>query len=174
MASVCPSVCLSVRPPVCHTFSQKQRFSNCWRILNKNYTIYLLCGELENRCFCEKVWRTYRHTDGQTLANFNIDADGVTVTEELSSQTFIYFGNQIFFITHQLSAPLFNLANEYMNTPTETVDLILSQFQDALRRYPQTFLVYKQFDFRINLAHVNKLLAHMTGTKLSPNRLIFS
>ena len=108
------------------------------------------------------------------LKFFENNADGVTVTEELSSQTFIYFGNQIFFITHQLLAPLFNLANEYMNTPTETVDLILSEFQDALRRYPQTFLVYKQFEFRINLAHVNKLLAHMTGTKLSPNRLIFS
>ena len=54
------------------------------------------------------------------------------------------------------------------------MDLILSQFQNALRRFPQIFLVCKQHNFRVNLAHVNKILAHMTNNELQPNKLFFS
>ena len=77
------------------------------------------------------------------LTYFEKTDEGIRVTEEPSSSTFIFFGGQTFFITHQLAAFLFDIASDYGHTPKPTVDLLLSQFHNALQRYPQTFLVYK-------------------------------
>ena len=100
--------------------------------------------------------------------------DQLRVQEEKTSSTFIYFGGQIFFVTHQLSAFLFDIEADFGHTPKSTIDLSLIQFHNALRRYPQTFLVYRGKEFRINLSHVNKLITHMSDNKLQPNKLIFA
>ena len=114
------------------------------------------------------------HQTRWPLTLFEKTSEGVKVVEEKSSTTFIYFGGQPFFVSHQLATYLFDVASDFGNTPGPTVDLILSQFHNDLRRYPQTFLVYKGKDYRINLSHVNKLLNFTSTHELQPNRVVFS
>ena len=49
--------------------------------------------------------------------------DKIRVQEEKTSSTFIFFGGQIFFVTHQLAAFLFDIEGDFGHTPKSTIDL---------------------------------------------------
>ena len=54
------------------------------------------------------------------------------------------------------------MAAKYNTLPVAEVDTILTKFAKDLKNYPNTFIMYKSKEYRINKAHLNKVLDKIT------------
>ena len=101
------------------------------------------------------------------FACFTFNAATVIPEKDQPNDSFIFFGGQLFFKKHQLSWPLFELVAKHNSLPIAEVDTLLAKFIEYIRNYPYSFILYKNKEYRLNKAHINKLLDQISMPPLS-------
>ena len=84
------------------------------------------------------------HIKSNPFQLFSFNKDKIITDKSIQDESFLFWGDQLWFRKHQLSLPLFEVATKFMTLPTSEIDAILSKFFKDLQNFQQTFLTYKQ------------------------------
>ena len=86
--------------------------------------------------------------DENPFSQFNLNPNN-----DAPKETFLFIFNQLWSSLHQLSQPLFQIANHYSSMNAPELLNILKRFSNSLSQYQQSFFVYKNDSFRFNKAN---------------------